>query len=252
MKQGINSMGMYKIADLYVEIDVKYPRCSTQLQKYKIEDRGIKPDISFFVNKEMIDAYVESGKDSEIMKDWPMHMVWDEVEYMLAGQIFYRQLLKFNGMLLHSSALVMGDKAYLFSGKSGIGKSTHTGLWLKEFGEKIYILNEDKPAVRFIDGKYYAYGTPWSGKTNTNVNKKVELESIIFLGQAKENNIRKVEAKEAFTSLFEQTDRKVSGRYMMALMDMMEGIVKDIPIYHLDCNISREAVLLAYENIVNG
>lgn len=243
-------MGLYKIADLYAQIDVRYPRCSTQLEKYRVNEEGIVPDIKYYVTQEMIDAYVESGKDSEIIKDWPQHVIWDEVEYMLAGQIFYRQLLRFNGMLVHSSAIVKNNKAYLFSGKSGVGKSTHTGLWLKEFGDEVYILNEDKPAVRKIDGKYYTYGTPWSGKTNTNVNRKAELECIVFLGQAEENAIRKVDAKEAFTSLFEQTDRKADGRYMIALMDMMEEIVKDIPIYHLDCNISREAVRLAHDTIV--
>ncbi len=242
-------MGLYKIADLYVDVEVRYPRCSLQLEKYRIDEKGIVPDIAYYVDQKMIDAYVESGKDSEIIKDWPQHVIWEEVEYMLAGQIFYRQLLRFNGMLIHSSAIVKDDKAYLFSGKSGAGKSTHTGLWLKEFGNEVYILNEDKPAVRKIDGKYYVYGTPWSGKTNTNVNKRAELESIVFLGQANENVIRKINAKEAFASLFEQTDRKVDNKNMIALMDMMEGIVKDIPMYHLDCNISREAVRLAYDTI---
>ncbi len=244
-------MALYKIADLYVEAQVNYPRCSTQLEKYRIEENeSINPDIIIIVNQEMIDAYIEEGKDSEIMKGWPMEMQWDEVEYMIAGQIFYRQLLRYNGMLVHSSAVVMNGKAYLFSGKSGVGKSTHTGLWLKEFGDRVYILNEDKPAVRKLDGKYYAYGTPWSGKTNINVNRREEVECIVFLGQAPDNSIRTVDSKEAFTSLFEQTDRKASGRYMVALMDMMEGIVTDIPIYHLDCNISKEAVKLAYNTIV--
>jgi len=206
--------------------------------------------IKIVVTQEMIDSYIESGKDSEIIKDWSTETQWDEVEYMLAGQLFYRNLLRYDGMLVHSSVIVMNGKAYLFSGKSGVGKSTHTGLWLREFGDKVYILNEDKPAVRKTDGRYIAYGTPWSGKTNTNVNEKAEIGGIVFLGQSEANSIRKVDAKEAFTSLFEQTERRVDGRYMTALMDMMEGVITDIPIYHMDCNISREAVLLAYNTIM--
>jgi len=243
-------MSFCKIADLYVEIHVRYPRCSSQIEKYKVEEiPNRKPDIRIKVTQKMVDEYIEAGKDSDIMEGWPIEMQWDEVEYMLAGQLFYHQILQFGGMLVHSSAIVMNDKAYLFSGKSGAGKSTHTNLWLEKFGKDIYILNEDKPAVRRIGDKYYAYGTPWSGKTNTNVNKKAEVKSIVFLGQAKENTIRKLDSKESFTALFEQTDRKKAGMHMIALMDMMEKMVTDIPMYHMDCNISLEAVELSYKTI---
>lgn len=243
-------MSFCKIADLYVEIHVRYPRCCSQVEKYKItEIPNRAPDIRIRVTQEMIEEYIEAGKDSDIMEGWPLEMQWDEVEYMLAGQMFYHEILRFGGMLVHSSAIVMNEKAYLFSGKSGAGKSTHTNLWLEKFGNDIYVLNEDKPAVRKIDGKYYAYGTPWSGKTNTNVNRRAEVNSIVFLGQATENTIRKLNTKEAFTALFEQTDRKKAGRHMIALMDMMEGLVTDIPMYHMDCNISQEAVELSYKTI---
>ncbi len=233
-------------------VEVNYPRCISQLEKYKIEEKAeIKPDIVIIITQKMIDDYIESGKDSEILKGWSLETARDEVEYMLAGQIFYHQILRYDGMLVHSSAIVLDGKSYLFSGKSGAGKSTHTRLWLEKFGEKVYILNEDKPAVRRINGRYYAYGTPWSGKTNTNVNRKEEIAGIVFLGQAPDNSIRMVDTKEAFSLLFEQTDRKVTGPAMMALMDLMEGIVTEVPIYRLDCNISYEAVEVAYEAIVD-
>ena len=75
-------------------------------------------------------------------------------------------------MLLHSSAVVVDGYAYLFSADSGTGKSTHTGLWKQHFGDRAYIINDDKPAIRKVDGEWYVFGTPWSGKTDTSVNPR--------------------------------------------------------------------------------
>ena len=244
-------MGLYKIADLPVLAEVSHPRCIGQLEKYRLApaDAEISPLIRITVTQKMIDDYREAGKDSEIIKDWSVAKQRDEVEYMLAGAVFYRELLSYQGMLLHASAVVVDGKAYLFSGKSGTGKSTHTGLWLQYFGERAYILNDDKPAIRMEKGRLYAYGTPWSGKTNMNVNRKAPVAGIVFLGQAAENQIRRLSAKEAFSAMFEQTQRNLDGKDMIRLLDLMERIIETVPIYHMDCNISADAVLLSWNTL---
>ena len=82
---------------------------------------------------------------------------------MWVGEAFYARLLQYDGMLLHASCVEKDGKAYLFSAKSGTGKSTHTHLWLRAFPDS-RIINDDKPAVRRMDGTFYACGTPFSGK----------------------------------------------------------------------------------------
>lgn len=84
----------------------------------------------------------------------------DDWYYMLTGSDFYTQLLKFRGILLHSSCVVVDGAAYAFSADSGTGKSTHTALWLKHFGNRAYMLNDDKPAIRLVGDRVYACGTP--------------------------------------------------------------------------------------------
>ena len=66
----------------------------------------------------------------------------------------------YNGLMLHASAAALGGRAYLFSGPCGRGKSTHTRLWQQTFGEAVQVFNDDKPALRRLDGRWYAYGTP--------------------------------------------------------------------------------------------
>jgi hypothetical protein len=239
----------YVIGEVQVEAKPQYPRCQEQLEKYRDQNPWGEEDMDITVPFDDIEAYRFEGKDSPLIVDWSVEKQRDEVEYMLMGASYYRQLLKYSGMLLHASAVVVDGKAYLFSGKSGAGKSTHTALWVKHFGADAYILNEDKPAIRFVDGRLYAYGTPWSGKTNQNVNAKVPVAGIVFLGQAPENKIRQLDAKEAFTAIFEQTQRNLTGVEMGYLLSMLDGVIGQYPIYHMDCTISDEAVLMAWRAV---
>ena len=104
--------------------------------------------------------------------------------YVQSGSIFYSHLVKFGGMMLHASAVALDGEAYLFSGPSGMGKSTHTRLWKQCFPEA-EIFNDDKPALRELGGIWYAYGTPWCGKDGINKNMKVPLKPSAFCAEAK-------------------------------------------------------------------
>ena len=74
-------------------------------------------------------------------------------------------LVPLETVAIHSSCIVYRGKAVLFLGASGTGKSTHTRLWLENI-EGSTLLNDDSPFVRVEDGKVWAYGSPWSGKTS--------------------------------------------------------------------------------------
>ena len=149
-------MPIYDIAGLKVRIRNNKGRTLKQSVKYLAEsqDENQHIDIDIDVTPERVEAarleHPELNSD-----DW---------EYMLTGSDFYTWLIKYNGILLHSSCVVVDGVAYAFSADSGTGKSTHTQLWLKRFGKRAHMLNDDKPALRIIDGKPYACGTPWSGK----------------------------------------------------------------------------------------
>lgn len=144
----------------------------------------------------------------------------------------------------------MDGYAYLFSANSGTGKSTHTRLWMEYFKEKAYIINDDKPALRYVDGRWWVYGTPWSGKTDLNVNAKVKLGAIVFLERAEENWIKPIEIQEAIPLFFNQTIRRMKYEEKMDLvLNCMEQILMKNPIYKMGCNISEDAVTTAYETI---
>ncbi len=170
-----------------------------------------------------------------------------ECEYIWTGFDFSKKLLDFNGFVLHASAVCYKERAYLFSAPSGTGKSTHASIWQKVFGEEAIIINDDKPALRLIDGKIYVFGTPWSGKSNKNKNTCVPLGGICFISRSHDNKITKADRKSAVNLLISQTLRYPNRNYMESLLDFIDKNLSDIPVFQMGCNMEDEAARVAYE-----
>ena len=228
----------YKIADLIVEIP-ENGGVSSICREYEIEG-NFEPEV--VVNPEEYDR-----------SRYPKRLSEESFCYMESGRQMYKKLLEFNGFYLHSSAVEFDGRAYLFSGPSGMGKSTHTRLWQKVFGEGAQVFNDDKPALRRIDGKWFAYGTPWCGKDGINQNKKVPLAGICFLKRGEENKIRRLEPKEAFPLLMSQTIFKIqdSGKLDL-LLNSMNHLLNEIPIFELENKPVEEAAMLSHKTMLEA
>lgn len=233
----------YEIAGLKILMTTYFQRTRMQAIPYLSSEQW---------QEEMADGTIELGMEfyEEQSERYMKRISYENIEYMYTGSLFNRILLEFNGCMLHSSAVVVDGYAYLFSADSGTGKSTHTQLWLQHFGERAFIINDDKPVLRMENGEWYVYGTPWSGKTNKNVNTKVKLGAIVFLERAEDNWIEDISVKEAIPKFFNQTVRKLNLEEKMDLvLQNMELILTSNPIYKMGCNISDDAVITAYEKI---
>lgn len=183
--------------------------------------------------------------------------IWGEVsdedgEYVYTGASFYRQLLNFDGLMLHSSAVVVDGKAYLFSATSGTGKSTHTQLWLKMFGDRAFILNDDKPALRLIDGVWYAFGTPWSGKHDISVNTGVPVAGIAMVERAEENEITPWSGKDAIFAIFTQVNRPRDMEFRVKLLELLDKLMTQVPVWKLRCNMDPDAARVSYQAMSAG
>lgn len=231
-------MPFYDIAGLKVRMNNCGGRSQAQAQAYLAEnqDENQKFDIDINVDKQrVLDAMAEHPELTQ--NDW---------EYMLTGSDFYTQLIQYDGILLHSSCIVVDGVAYAFSADSGTGKSTHTQLWLKRFGDRAYMLNDDKPAIRLIGDTVYACGTPWSGKFDYSTPAVVPLAGICFLERSEDNWIKRAETSKALYNIFSQTIRRLGEENMNKLLDNLTEIFNKVPIYQFGCNISDEAVECSY------
>lgn len=172
------------------------------------------------------------------------------LEYLESGRQFFSKLVDHSGIYLHASSVAYGGKGYLFSADSGTGKSTHTKLWKQVFGEEVKIFNDDKTPVRRLDGVWYAYGAPWCGKDNININMKVPVSGICFLKQGSENKIYRLSQREAIIRIINQTLRRSKSMEKIDLMlSHVEKIVKEIPVFELVNRPEPEAAWLSYETM---
>ncbi len=230
-------MNLHKIAGLTVDLGYKYQRMLTQAAPYKFDGECKKPDMTIY----LADAFLEE-KSKETGFDL------DACEYIYTGAAFNSGIMYFGGFMLHSSAVILDEKAYLFSADPGTGKSTHTELWLKVFGkERARILNDDKPIIRIAKNGVFACGTPWSGKNDISSSENVPLAGICFLERSEENWIKRVPGKDVIAKLMRQTILPPKAEEMNIVLSHIDKVLTDVPVYSMGCNISDDAAIMAYE-----
>ena len=229
----------YRIADLVVAFDSGRGRLCKQARAYELPSQSPPPKVDMVID--IPDDFFERK-----LRENP-HLTPDSLLYILTGTDFIRLILDYSGIGLHASAVVCDGRAYLFSADSGVGKSTHTQLWCRHFGrDRAFILNDDKPVIRLVDGAWYVYGTPWSGKSDLNRPLRVPLAAIAFLRRGIEDTIRPVAPPEAVYPFMSQTLRPAGGAQMEDALDRMIGLIKTIPIFQLCCTPTTGAVRVAY------
>ena len=154
-----------------------------------------------------------------------------------------------NVFLMHSSVIVADGYAYAFTAKSGVGKSTHTSLWLKNVpGSRV--LNGDKPLYRLeSDGSLTVFGTPWNGKEGWGENSSAPLAAVCFIERGIENSIRRATEDECINRLMHQLYLRGSRTSVAQQLVLMDALVRAVPYYVLACNVSDEAALLSWSTM---
>ena len=151
--------------------------------------------------------------------------------------------------LFHSSVVSHKGKAYMFLGKSGTGKSTHSQLWLKHI-EGTELVNDDNPVVRIIDGEARVYGSPWSGKTPCYRNVDYPIGGIVKLKQAPANSIRRMSAVEAYVALAMSISGMRWKKWMGDGLHQTENqLTASVPVWHLSCLPDQNAAELCHTTI---
>ena len=139
--------------------------------------------------------------------------------------VFAQAALLHSAVSLHSSTVVKDGMAYMFMGRSGTGKSTHSRLWIEHLGAAL--LNDDNPIVRIVDGKALVYGSPWSGKTPCYKDRSAPIAAMVRLAQAPENRFERKSEIEAFAILLPgcsvlRFDRNLYGNLCETLIELAE------------------------------
>lgn len=175
----------------------------------------------------------------------------DDNYYLESGFSFYHQLLRYDGMMLHASAVMLDGYTFLFSGPCGMGKSTHTHLWIDNFGDRAVIINDDKPALRRIDGKWFAFGTPWCGKDRINRNISAPLGGICFLHRG-DTLLRRLPPRESLPQFLKQTVGLSTEKEAGLLMSLVDSLLTSIPVFELFNHADKSDALLTCQAMTDA
>lgn len=151
--------------------------------------------------------------------------------------------------LFHSSVVSYDGHGYMFLGKSGTGKSTHSSLWLRYVaGTKL--VNDDNPVVRRMPGGFYVFGSPWSGKTPCYRNVCYPLGAVVQLSQAPYNAIRRLRPLEAYAALMPSiSGKRWDKRVAEGLHETENMLAGEVSVWHLECLPDEGAALLCSSTV---
>ena len=234
-------MFVIKLADLNVKINNQYDYVFKLCRDYIVDTK----DYDFEVSVSSTKLEQESSQN--------------EHKYSLAyceSVCLYREIcekmIDHGRFLFHSCVVEVDGVSYAFSAKSGVGKSTHSRLWLEYFKDRARIINGDKPLLTFSQDNIIAYGTPWCGKEGYNLNTQTNLQAICFLERSQTNEIRTLSRDEIIDRIFHQLIIPKDPLLATKLLEMVDKLINKLPMYLLKCNISLEAVEIAYNKMNEG
>lgn len=160
-----------------------------------------------------------------------------------------KKLLAYDAFLFHAAVIEYEGIGYAFSAKSGVGKTTHIRLWREQFGDGVRIINGDKPIVRFMDGKVYAYGTPWCGKERYNINDRCEIQNVCFIERDRENSIARLADGDVLLRLLPQVMLHRRGNDNLTVLALLDRFFECERFYLLRCNLTKYAAEVAYRGM---
>jgi hypothetical protein len=235
-------MVRYKIADIVFDAEYKYNYTAKLCKNYEY-------------NGDEEPKFIAKITDTDIQKE--RNNGGEFPDAYLETLALFRKLCDYalsnaDGIIFHSSAIMVDGEAYLFTAPSGTGKSTHTRLWREMLGDKAVMVNDDKPIVRYIDGEFYVYGTPWNGKHHLDTNCRAKIKAICAIRQAAENTIRQATTQEMLLVIMNQTIRPTNIEQMDKLLNLLGLMLNKVELYSLGCNISEEAARLSYQTMSKG
>jgi len=221
------------LAGVRVGIDNRYPFVERQCRAYLAD--GDDADFTVRVTEAEIREEMTNG-------DFPEGYC----ESICVYRRICEEIAAYDVFLMHASVLEVDGYAYAFLARSGVGKSTHTRLWIKNI-PNARVLNGDKPLLRVKeDGSIVAYGTPWNGKENWGENISAPLAAICFLERGEVNEIRSAREEEILPRLMHQYYLRGERGSVERRLAMLDTLMRAVPYFVLRCTISDEAAQVSY------
>ena len=230
-------MPVYRIAELNIKLDPEYKETIDRLAPYLTDSA----DYDF-----------EVARDSEGLAEFTQNCTFPDRPDLNDGPVLYTKICRrilsdYDCVFFHSAALALDGEGYLFTALSGTGKSTHTRNWRRLFGDRVTMINDDKPIIRKYNGRFIVCGTPWMGKSDIGCNMTAPIKAVYVLKRGEENSAEKISPGEVLKELFEATLLPNTRENMSKLLNLFNGLFTDAGLFLLTCNKDISAAQVAYD-----
>lgn len=237
-------MFVIHLCGVNVELDNRYALVETLCRDYTVRGGGRSDDEVAFrvrVGQEELSRY--RAECARPISD-------AECESTLLYRAICGRMPAYGAMLLHAAVVTVDGRGYAFSAARGVGKTTHLRAWQGMLGDRMAVVNGDKPLVRRAsDGHWWVYGTPWCGKEGEQTNMVCPLNAICLLERGRSNSISPASEVEAAAGLLEATVLPPTEPLRERMAMLVGALVRDIPIFRLSCLPDRSAAELAYATL---
>lgn len=164
----------------------------------------------------------------------------DDKDYALVLAALCSRFAYYDTLLLHSSFIEYCGKGLIFTGYSGVGKTTQAELWSKYFNAEI--VNGDKTFIREVDGNFCAYGLPWKGSSDYCLNKKALLSGIVVLRQSNKNRITRLNDNVVEYLMPHIFLPHWDNDCLNKALDTYDKLIGKVPVWLLECRPDKESV----------
>ena len=239
----------YKIAEKVIKVSSLYERVHNYCKDYVSEGT---PDFTVEITQADIDyERKRNAHTAEIEGRRQLNSPDDYLEELAVYRKIAEKMPFYDTFLFHGSCIAVDGEAYLFTAKSGTGKSTHTRLWREMLGDKAVMVNDDKPLIRVNDSGVTVFGTPYNGKHRLGNNIAVSLKAVCILERAEKNTIRRIDKSEAYPMLIQQAYRPADGAALAKELTLIDRLAEQVGLYRLGANMDISAAETAY-NAMKG
>ena len=234
-----------RLADKVIAVSALHGYIADYCRGYISDDT---PDFAVQITQSDIDYEREKSRREDIKEGIPIRNFSDEyLETLAVYRKIAEKMIDYDTILFHGSVIAIDGIGYLFTAKSGTGKSTHTRLWRDLFGERAIMVNDDKPLIKVSESGIIVYGTPWDGKHRLSTNISVPLKSVCVLERSEENRIEKVTADSVYNMLVQQVYRPQNPQKLLKTLQLIDILSENAGLYRLGCNMNISAAELAYK-----
>lgn len=209
---------------------------------------------SFFYAPHVLTPYaVAVHEDNEIRVDYlaagkSSVSGMDEAFFHLG---FEELLIHHDRLCFHAACVQTPLGGILFSGPSGIGKSTQAELWCRHRNAKQ--INGDRPILSRAETGWLAWGSPYAGSSRCHINESCPVSAVVMLRQAPQCSLRRLDSAEAFRAVWSGlTMHSWNESFVEKACDLALELIYAVPVYEFACTPDEAAVRYLEQELGKG